>query len=70
MRSWNAFGAEIDEKLVRRTANRIVELGLRDAGYRWAAAERPASSTSSTIPSFPFWLSLCDCQGLTYSQQC
>jgi hypothetical protein len=31
---WNAFGAEISEQLIRDTADLLVNLGLRDAGYR------------------------------------
>ena len=31
---WNAFEAEISEQLIRDTAELLVELGLRDAGYR------------------------------------
>ena len=31
---WNAFEAEISEQLIRDTADLLVELGLRDAGYR------------------------------------
>ena len=31
--SWNTFGAEINEKLVRETAEAIVKSGLKDAGY-------------------------------------
>ena len=38
MCSWNAYGAEIDEDLIMRTADLLVELGLRDTGYRWLAS--------------------------------
>jgi alpha-galactosidase len=45
--TWNRFGLEIDERLVRETIEALVEGGLRDAGYRyvnlddgWMAPER------------------------------
>jgi alpha-galactosidase len=31
--SWNRFGCDIDESIVRRTADALVESGMRDAGY-------------------------------------
>jgi len=31
--SWNHYGCEIDETLIRRTADAMVASGLRDAGY-------------------------------------
>ena len=31
--SWNHYGCNIDEDLIRRTADAIVSSGLRDAGY-------------------------------------
>ena len=31
--SWNHYGCNIDEKLIKRTADAIVSSGLRDAGY-------------------------------------
>jgi alpha-galactosidase len=31
--SWNKFGCNIDEKLIRETADAMVSLGLKDAGY-------------------------------------
>lgn len=33
--SWNRFACDIDEKLIRETADAMVKLGLRDAGYRY-----------------------------------
>jgi len=33
--SWNIFGTDIHEQLVRDIADAFVELGLRDAGYRY-----------------------------------
>ncbi|KAL4458746.1 hypothetical protein ABPG75_013611 [Micractinium tetrahymenae] len=31
--TWNAFGISIDEDIVKATAQRMIDLGLRDAGY-------------------------------------
>jgi alpha-galactosidase len=33
--SWNKFACNIDEKLIRETADAIVRLGLKDAGYEY-----------------------------------
>ena len=33
--SWNKFGCDIDEKLIRETIDAMVEKGLRDAGYKY-----------------------------------
>jgi hypothetical protein len=30
---WNAFGINIDEDIVKATAERMVSLGLRDVGW-------------------------------------
>ncbi|MCC8242747.1 glycoside hydrolase family 27 protein [Saccharothrix luteola] len=45
--SWNRFGCDIGERLVREIADRVVESGMRDAGYTylnlddcWMARER------------------------------
>ena len=37
--TWNTFGDKIDEKLVRETADFIVESGLRDAGYEYVVID-------------------------------
>lgn len=31
--TWNKFGCNIDEKLIRETADAMIKLGLKDAGY-------------------------------------
>ena len=48
--SWNKFACNIDEQLMRETADAMVSSGMRDAGYRylniddcWMARERDAS---------------------------
>lgn len=33
--SWNTFGYNISEDLIKETADKMVELGLRDAGYEY-----------------------------------
>jgi len=33
--SWNKFGCNIDEKLVRATADAMVKTGMKDAGYQY-----------------------------------
>ncbi|HEX7641423.1 MAG TPA: glycoside hydrolase family 27 protein [Burkholderiaceae bacterium] len=33
--SWNKFGCDIDERLIRETADAMVRLGMKDAGYRY-----------------------------------
>lgn len=45
--SWNKFGSNITEALIKQTADKIVELGLDKLGYRyvnlddcWNAVER------------------------------
>jgi len=33
--TWNKFGCDVDETLIRQTADAMVETGMRDAGYRY-----------------------------------
>ena len=33
--SWNKFGCEINEQLIRDTADAMVRLGMKDAGYQY-----------------------------------
>ena len=37
--SWNRFGADIDERLIRETAETMVATGMRDAGYRYVVID-------------------------------
>lgn len=37
--SWNRFQAKIDERLIRETAEAMVETGMRDAGYRYVVID-------------------------------
>lgn len=59
--SWNTFATNIDEKLVRETADEFIRLGLKDAGYKylvlddgWMAMERDAAGNLIADPKkFP-----------------
>ena len=33
--TWNTFGENINEQLIKETADKMVELGLRDCGYEY-----------------------------------
>lgn len=55
--SWNKFGCNIDERLIRETADAMVKSGMRDAGYQyvniddcWMAKERDASGNLQADP--------------------
>jgi alpha-galactosidase len=37
--SWNRFQTKIDERLIRETAEAMVETGMRDAGYRFVVID-------------------------------
>ena len=37
--SWNTFGWAINEQVVRETADKIVELGLKDCGYEYVVID-------------------------------
>jgi alpha-galactosidase len=37
--SWNRFGCDVDEALIRRTADAIVESGMREAGYTYVVID-------------------------------
>lgn len=59
--SWNTFGANISEELIKQTADCMVESGLRDAGYEylviddcWSLRERDANDRLVADPAkFP-----------------
>src|SRR5262245_34832047 len=59
--SWNRFGCDINEELIRETADAMVSTGLRDAGYEyvnlddcWMAPQRDANGRLQPEPSrFP-----------------
>lgn len=58
--SWNHFGCDIDEQTIKETADAMVALGLRDAGYRYVNiddcwhGERDASGAIQPDPArFP-----------------
>lgn len=37
--SWNRFGCDVDERLIRETAEAMVDSGMRDAGYRYVVID-------------------------------
>jgi alpha-galactosidase len=59
--SWNKFACDINEKLIRETADAMVKSGMRDAGYIyvniddcWMAPERDAQGRLQPDPKrFP-----------------
>jgi alpha-galactosidase len=59
--SWNRFGCDIDEDLIRQTADAMVSSGMRDAGYEyvnlddcWMAPARDADGRLQPDPArFP-----------------
>ncbi|TDQ04595.1 NPCBM/NEW2 domain-containing protein [Labedaea rhizosphaerae] len=59
--SWNKFGCDIDEDLIRETADELVSTGMRDAGYTylniddcWMAPQRDANGNLQPDPQrFP-----------------
>ena len=55
--SWNKFGCDIDEELIRETADAMVASGMADAGYEyvniddcWMAPERDADGNLQADP--------------------
>jgi alpha-galactosidase len=53
--SWNKFGCEISEDLIRQTADAMVQSGMKDAGYKyvniddcWEATSRDAKGNLTT----------------------
>ena len=51
--TWNTFGENINEQLIKETADKMVELGLRDCGYEylviddcWSKRERDPGKDS------------------------
>ena len=37
--SWNRFGCDVSEKLIRETADALVASGMREAGYRYVVID-------------------------------
>ena len=53
--SWNTFGSNINEELIRQMADVMVEKGYRDAGYEylviddcWSLKQRDEKTNSKT----------------------
>lgn len=59
--SWNTFGTDINEELIKQMADNFVDLGLKDAGYQyivlddgWSSMERDAHGNLLADPvKFP-----------------
>lgn len=57
--NWNAFGCEVSEELLLGTAQKIVDYGLRDLGYRyvilddcWSAGRTPNGTLQANTTKF------------------
>ena len=37
--SWNKFGCNVDENLIRQTADAMVKSGMKDAGYQYVVID-------------------------------
>lgn len=53
--TWNTFGEDISDELIRRTADKIIELGLLDAGYNYVViddcwAEKQRDENGRLVP--------------------
>ncbi len=55
--TWNTFASNINEVLIKETADEMVRNGMRDAGYvyivlddTWSAMERDAQGESAGAP--------------------
>ena len=46
--TWNTFGENINEQLIKETADKMVELGLRDCGYEYLVIDAAGASESAT----------------------
>ena len=53
--TWNTFGENINAELIKETADKMIELGLRDAGYEylviddcWSLKQRDEKTNSKT----------------------
>ncbi len=59
--TWNSFGPDISEKLIMESADKLVETGLKDAGYEyividdcWSLRERDSNGRLVADPKkFP-----------------
>ena len=58
--SWNHFGCDVSDRLIRETADALVASGLRDAGYRyvviddcWEVARDPSGTLVADSARFP-----------------
>src|SRR6185436_2863483 len=58
--SWNHFGCDVSEALIRETADAIVSSGMRDAGYKyvviddcWQVSRDPSGTIVADPQRFP-----------------
>ena len=57
--SWNKFGCDVSEKLIKGAADALVATGMKDAGYQYIViddcwqASRDADGTIVVDPRFP-----------------
>ena len=54
--TWNTFGENINDELLRGTADKIIELGLKDAGYEYVViddcwAEKSRDENGRLVPN-------------------
>ena len=45
--SWNTYRVNIDEALIRKQADAMVELGLKESGYRYVNIDADFSATGT-----------------------
>ena len=71
--SWNTFACDINEQLIRDTADAMVKNGLKDAGYTyvniddcWSKKDRNSTGHLVANPSFAVNPMLYDVVGRTY----
>ena len=37
--SWNTFGPDVNENLIKKTSDLLIDTGLRDAGYEYVVID-------------------------------
>jgi alpha-galactosidase len=58
--SWNKFGCDVSEKLIKEMADAVVSSGMKDAGYVyividdcWQVSRDPAGNIVADVQRFP-----------------
>ena len=54
--SWNKFGCNVSEKLIMDMADKMVETGVKDAGYQYVVIDDCWQPCLLRIPRQPFLL--------------